>query len=264
MKNKLISKIKKIFQQSAVSNENTSPDFVEYMGLRLPPPSIRFCTTDWKKDEFFIKSASHEVNRLQKLTGLNENSTLLDIGSGQGRLPIGILATLGKIKAYFGVDVSMSSVEWCKRNISEYHPCFNFIFTDFQNPRYAPRGVPFRNPIQLPLADNSCDVIFLYSVFTHMDSDDVIAYLREIRRILKPKGRALFTVYVESECPDEEENPIDYLSELGESTGRLHRVRFNKNYFEKLIVSNSLNIFSFSYHCEDVTKQSVYVVEKTF
>jgi SAM-dependent methyltransferase len=260
MKKKVVSKIKKIFHNADLSNENVNLDFVEYMGLRLPPPSIRFCTTDWKNDEFFIKSASREVKRLEELAGLNVNSTILDIGSGQGRLPIGILATLGKIKAYFGVDVSMPSVEWCKRNISEHHPCFHFIFTDFQNPRYSPKGVEFRYPIQLPLADKSCDVIFLYSVFTHMDSDDVIAYLREIRRLLTPQGRALFTIYVEDDCPDEEENPASYLSELGESTGRLHRVRFNQKYFENLISLNHLKVSSFKYRCEDVTKQSVYVV----
>jgi SAM-dependent methyltransferase len=262
MKNKVVSRILNFLNKSDSGEEKPSPDFVEYKGLRLPPPSIRFCTTDWKNDEFFIKSASREVKRLEELAGLNENSTLLDIGSGQGRLPIGILATLGKIKAYFGVDVSMPSVEWCKRNISEYHHCFQFIYTDFQNPRYSPKGVQFRYPIQLPLADNSFDVIFLYSVFTHMDSNDVIAYLREIRRLLTPEGRAFFTIYVEDDCTDEEENPAGYLSELGDSTGRLHRVRFNQKYFENLISMNHLKVSSFKYRCEDVTKQSVYVVQQ--
>jgi len=238
-------------------------DYVQYEGLRLPLPETRFCTTDWKNDKFFVDSAMGEVQRLKQLVGLNDQSVILDIGSGQGRLAIGLLAALPNIHSYYGVDVSLRSIEWCKRNISRFHGNFKFIHTDIKNERYNAHGVEFRKPIQLPLADHSIDIAFLYSVFTHMRSDDIGAYLSDINRTLRPGGHALFTVYAESDCQDEEENPEAYLEELGKSEGALHRVRFRKEYFDAMITSSGLRIVSFHHQLEEVTRQSIYVVDSS-
>ena len=40
-----------------------------------------------------------------------------------------------------------------------------------------------------------------------MLSDDVIFYLKEFNRILKPGGRVYMTAFVEENVPEEEENP---------------------------------------------------------
>ena len=119
---------------------------------------------------------------------------------------------------------------------------------------------PFAAPIQLPLADRAFDVIFLYSVFTHMLSPDVERYLSEIARLLAPGGKALFTVYAEDDCEDESENPRGYLEELGASLGALHRVRFRRGYLEGLIERTGLRAVRFDYRSETVTKQSTVVV----
>lgn len=237
-------------------------DYVDYNGLRLPLPKGRLCTKEFRNNEFYIESAKNEVNKLIKHTGLNEKMTILDIGSGQGRLAIGLLALLPKIHKYYGVDVSSSSIDWCKRNISDLHPNFKFVLTDIYNERYNKFGVSFCKPVQLPFADNSFEVVFLYSVFTHMRSDDIIAYLADIKRVLRPRGKSLFTVFVELECEDEEENPKGYLKEFGEYAAiPLHVVRFKKDYFDSMILSSGLNIDFFEYRAEEVTKQSIYVVQ---
>ena len=238
------------------------PDYVEYRGLRLPPPHMRFCTTDWQEDAFFLESAVSEVDRLRDLAGLETGSRLLDIGSGQGRLAIGLAHALPGLHAYWGVDVSQPSVEWCRRNIQAFRPNFQFLFTDFSNDRYSPNGVTFRPPLQLPFADSSFDVIFLYSVFTHMDAGDVSAYLAEVARLLRPGGRMLCTVYVENDVADVEENPAGYLEDLGVSKGALHRVRFERGYLEGLMAAAGLEVAEFLYRSETVTRQSVYVLRR--
>ena len=235
-------------------------DYVEYEGLRLPLPETRFCGRAWKNDGFFVDSARREVGRLRQLAGLEEQSALLDIGSGQGRLAIGLLAELPNIRGYYGVDVSLRSIDWCKRNISSFHENFKFIHTDIANERYNPHGVEFRKPIQLPLADHSMDVVFLYSVFTHMMSDDVGAYLTDMNRVLRPGGKALFTAFAEKDVKDEEENPEAYLQEVVKSQGPLHIVRFRKEFLDDKITSSGFKIVSFFHQAEEVTKQSVYVV----
>lgn len=237
--------------------------FVSYQGLRLPPPGSRFCTEDWKDDAFYVSSAKAEVERLVSLAQLDEQSKLLDIGCGQGRLAIGLTAKLPKIDLYCGIDVSRRSIEWCNRNLAAFHSNFRFLHLDIQNERYNPYGIPFEPPVQLPLADDSFDVAFLYSVFTHMRSRDVESYLRDIGRVLRPGGRVFFTVYVEEGCAPEAENPPGYLEELGASSGALHRVLFERTFFESMIRSAGLQIGGFYYRSEEVTKQSAYLLVKS-
>lgn len=45
--------------------------------------------------------------------------------------------------------------------------------------------------VRLPLADNSVDVVFSYSVLQHFARQDVVSTLAEIKRVLKPGGRCL-------------------------------------------------------------------------
>ena len=47
-----------------------------------------------------------------------------------------------------------------------------------------------------PCADNSFDLVFLTSVFTHMFAGDVENYLSEISRVLKPGGKCLITWFL--------------------------------------------------------------------
>lgn len=248
--------------KNALASDRFATSFVSYQGLRLPPPRNRFCTDDWKDDAFYLASAKQEVERLQSIAGLDERSSLLDIGCGQGRLAIGLAAVLPALRLYCGVDVSRSSVNWCNLNIAAFHPNFRFLHMDIQNERYNPNGLPFKPPVQLPLADGCFDIAFLYSVFTHMRSSDVASYLRDLGRVLQPGGRAFFTVYVEDDSEAEAENPAGYMADLGASTGALHRVRFNRAFFDEMIVAAGLQITQFYYRSEAVTRQSAYLVTK--
>ena len=86
------------------SLRKTAPDYVEWNGLRLPPRDQRFCTEEWKDAAFFVQSAKDEVERLSEVAGLTEGSQILDIGSGQGRLAIGLRAAMPDIR-YVGIDI---------------------------------------------------------------------------------------------------------------------------------------------------------------
>ncbi|MDQ8727653.1 class I SAM-dependent methyltransferase [Bradyrhizobium sp. LHD-71] len=228
------------------------------LSFTLPPKGIRFCTEEWQDDGFYFASAVQEVFRLRELCGLSENTRFLDIGSGQGRLAIGLQAAYPKLKSYDGIDVHQPSVNWCKRHLERQN--FRFMHVDTANERYNPSG---KHRSAIPLDDNSCDITFLYSVFTHMRLNDVQLHLGEIHRTLAPSGKCLLTIYVEDWPRPEEENPTGYLSELGASVGALHRVVFDRKAFEGACSDASLSVERFLYRSEGVTKQSVYILSKS-
>ena len=52
---------------------------------------------------------------------------------------------------------------------------------------------------KLPVADGSIDRIALGSVFTHLFEEEIVHYMREIRRVLKPDGLAYATFFLYSD-----------------------------------------------------------------
>ena len=245
--------------------DNAQPqlDYVEWKGMRLPLPKNRFCTIELQDNEYYVNSTKYEVDRLIEYANLKPGARVLDIGSGQGRLAIGLSNFYkGKLNCYFGIDVDRFSVEWCKRNISALNEGFNFLHLDVENERYNPNGYKLHDPIQLPFKADSFDVVFLYSVFTHMRSDDIQYYLNEISRMLSTDGRVFFTAYSEDTSENEAINPQGYLEEtFGKSLGALHRVRFSHNFWKKMIDDAGLQIHKFFHQCEERTNQSVYVLK---
>jgi SAM-dependent methyltransferase len=223
----------------------------------LPPKSSRFCTEDWQEDAFYFSSALQEAARQVRLCGLNEGTRFVDIGSGQGRMAIGLQAMFPRLASYTGLDVHAPSVDWCNEHLRK--PNFQFVHVDTANERYNPSG---KQGVRLPLVDGSTDVIFLYSVFTHMRLPDIEAHLDEISRIMSPSGRCFLTIYVEDWPVPEEENPPGYLSELGEHHGALHRVVIDKRKFAEACARRRLGIHKFNYRSETVTKQSSVVLSR--
>ena len=90
-------------------------------------------------------------------------------------------------------------IEWAQQSISPRFPNFTFrkadIFNKFYNPNGAFKAVDYRFPYE----DDSFDLIFLASVFTHMQGAEVRHYLDEIRRVLRPGGNCLTTCFLVNE-----------------------------------------------------------------
>ena len=110
----------------------------------------------------------------------------------------------------------------------------------------------------LPFDDESFDLIFLNSVFSHMMTDDVQFYLKEFERVLSKDGAVYATAFIEEDVPEVEENPKGY---LGKSTGALHRVRFEKRFFFGLVEQSGLKVDRFLHQVFERTKQSVVILK---
>jgi SAM-dependent methyltransferase len=164
-------------------------------------------------DDDALLSVGSDCARLLQEWGLDNNSSLLDIGSGYGRLAFGLMEC-GFRGEYHGVDILPAHVKWCQDNI----PNFNFQLLDVKNDRYNPSNSQDAATFVFPFADETFSHVCLFSVFTHVGSEVVENYINEIRRMLKPGGRCIFTVFL-----TEGDNYIE---------GVLERAFYNKGYLE--------------------------------
>jgi SAM-dependent methyltransferase len=88
--------------------------------------------------------------------------------------------TVRKGGTLYGVDVQARAIEWMRRNFPSHY-----------------QVVTTSVILHLPFADNSLDVIYGFSVFTHVKYlwD---AWLMELKRVLKPGGLLIQTVHSEN------------------------------------------------------------------
>lgn len=208
----------------------------------------------FETDEAFVASAVRDVRRLERLTGLDSRSRVLDWGCGVGRLDVGIRAGLGGVADYHGVDVQQRLIEWAAEHLADERNRFTFV--DLANARYNPEGAPERS---IPGADGSVDVFYAFSVFSHMLTDDLAGYLCEIERLLAPRGSAMVTAFVEEGVPDCTENPVGY-GPL-EWVGALHCVRYDRRAFEDRVRDAGLAVDRFV-HGREADGQSLYVLRR--
>lgn len=106
--------------------------------------------------------------------GLQENDTILDIGCGSGRLA-NALKDLPNL-TLTGIDVVQDLLDYAK-DLCQRDDWSFIKSTDFK----------------IPINDNSVDIVTCFSVFTHLLHEETYAYLAEVRRVLKPGGKIVFS-----------------------------------------------------------------------
>ena len=231
-------------------------DRVRHKGRTIPPRRLRFCGSTFQDDDYFLSSGQKEAERLVDRFGLTLDGSVLDVGCGQGRLPIGILDRLGELRKYRGVDVDAVSVRWCQRYIARRHKTFQFARINVKNPRYNRDGEKISDSFRFSFFDEEFDVIYLYSVFSHMDANDVQGYLKEFGRILNPDGKIFLTAFIEEGVPDVTENPEGYRLKW---RGRLHGVRYDKSFFEDMLAENGFRLDQSDYEAESNGQSGLYI-----
>src|SRR5204863_420326 len=88
---------------------------------------------------------------------------------------------------------------------------------------------------------------YLYSVFSHMETEQVRIYLRDFRRLLASNGRLFFTSFAEEGVPDISVNPKGYRREW---SGPLHCVRYRRGFLESLLQSSGFSVNQFDTNVE--------------
>ena len=233
-------------------------DFVAVSGSIIPSPDRRWCGPEFKDDQWYIQSSEHEAMRLIDHFQCNLKTRVLDVGCGQGRLPIGILRKIGDLH-YQGIDIDQWSINWCKRYIERDHSSFVFKHLNIYNERYNKHGEKIDNSFRLDIASKSFDIIYLFSVFSHTTEEDMEVYLKEFYRILDENGKIFFTTFVEEGVPDFSINPDGYRLDC---SGPLHIVRYNKDYLLSILDDCGFSLQSFTYATEADGQSALYLKKK--
>ena len=222
----------------------------------MPPAELRMGGRHFLDDNEFVRSAVRDAKRLRWTAGLSLNSQVLDLGCGAGRLAVGIRNYFpeGRIKRYQGVDVQENLIDWASKYLKA--PGFEFTYINAFNERYNPSGIKMRT---LASDLSSVDIVYAYSVFSHMTAKDSAEYFKLIENVLMANGKAFITCFVAENVPDWTENPEGY-GPL-QWKGRLHCALFNRHYFERLVQAAGLAVDLFQYGCE-TDGQSLYVLRK--
>jgi len=198
--------------------------------------------------------------RLTTRLGFRRDTPILDLGCGTGRLATGILTTIGHAEHYRGVDVSERAIRWCERFITRDHRGFVFLHTDVRHERYNPDGKNALEGFRFPFADAEFEIVYAYSVFSHMRDPDVRLYLDEVQRVTSPTGRLFFTAFAEEDVPDVMENPPNYRVDWGGTP--LHCVRYNRKFLEGLVVMAGFGVDRFDYATETNGQSAVYASKR--
>src|SRR5262245_36183974 len=159
-------------------------------GGDLTPPSDLICTS-----EEHLYKGQQWVEYFSEVCGLRPDESVLDVGSGGGRvaIPLSEYLTDGR---YEGFDTSAPDVQWCREHISPRAPQFHFQHVNVFNKTYNKGGTIAPRGFMFPYGEAGIDLLWLQLIVTHMRQEDIEHCLGEIRRVLRPGGRWLATWFV--------------------------------------------------------------------
>lgn len=117
---------------------------------------------------------------LHALDGRSEPSSIehvLDFGCGCARVLRYVQQALPTAR-FTGCDIDAEAIEWCAAHLADVS---SFAATGAHPP--------------LPFADETFDLVYSVSVFTHLPEDMQLAWLRELRRVTTNGGYLLLTIH---------------------------------------------------------------------
>lgn len=106
--------------------------------------------------------------------GLRAGMSLFDLGCGSGRLAVALSNSALHLH-YHGTDVVQALLDYAA---SRSRPGFRF---------------QLHPALTIPRADESVDIACAFSVFTHLLHHESYIYLEEMKRVLRPGGRVVFS-----------------------------------------------------------------------
>ena len=171
-------------------------ELTEFKGYLMPEHLVRL--TGAGSETFDVLGKGHIAN-YKKYMGLEPGMNFLEIACGMGRDAFQLVEILGKAGSYIGIDVQRESIVWLSKNITRDNPNFKFYHFDAIHELHNPYGLKTTMDCPLPAESRSIDRIGLQSLLTHIFEDEVVHYLKEIARVLKPGGIAYVTFLLYSE-----------------------------------------------------------------
>jgi SAM-dependent methyltransferase len=140
--------------------------------LLLPPKDLIYRVAGTSDPDWFVASGRESVKDFEKALSLvgrafAEYRRILDFGCGCGRIMLRLKETI-PISRVTGVDIDAEAVGWLRTRIPEA----TLLVINELPP--------------MPLAEESFDLVYCHSVFTHLDVGYQDRWLEELVRVCQP------------------------------------------------------------------------------
>lgn len=150
-------------------------------GNGLPLPPARLCTQAGPRHadaDFFLRSGQRHADLIRDLlhengSSVEELDAILDWGCGCGRV-LRHWSRLSRPRVC-GCDINPKMVDWCVENLHFAEVTLN----DISPP--------------LPYPDSTFDLVYAFSVMTHLSEDLQHSWIQECLRVLKPEAYLLIS-----------------------------------------------------------------------
>jgi len=173
---------------------------------------------------------------------INEGDKILDLGCGNGRFN----KVVGENVDYHGVDVSGVLIRIAKAK----YPDAKFFVS---------------KPLSLPFEDNFFDKVFCLAVFHHIPSSAIRKeFLKEVRRVLRPEGRIVLTVWDLNDNKKARRLLLKYilLKLIGRTKLDFKDIFYPwKNSAGKLVINRYIHIFS-EKELEKIIESAGFVIKE--
>ena len=146
----------------------------------FPPANLRYRVHGNPFVESYLEIGKEQKKDLEScLSKIDKNfssfQNILDFGCGCGRTLISLEDN--NDCSFFGTDIDEEAIRWCQNNLK---------FAKFDINQELP-------PTQYE--SDKFDLVYVISVFTHLNEELQFLWLNELKRITKPKGILLITLH---------------------------------------------------------------------
>lgn len=162
--------------------------YLQEHGLKhLPPAKLRYKVHGDPFIPAFVMMGDIQKKDMEKALSkfeknFNSFKNILDFGCGCGRTLLAF--EKNNYSNFYGTDIDKEGINWCKNNLR---------FAKFYKNEFLP---------PLKYSSDFFDLVYSISVFTHLNEQYQIEWLSELKRILKPGGYLLITVFTSESLED--------------------------------------------------------------
>ncbi|MGA9637074.1 class I SAM-dependent methyltransferase [Flavobacterium sp.] len=201
----------------------------------------------------YLKTGANYFLLFKKYCDFNPDSDVLDIGCGIGRMAISFTNYLSPKGKYEGFDIVKIGIDWCTKNISSRFPNFTFKLIPLKNDLYLSNSDKKASELVFPYKNESFDLVFLTSVFTHMLPNDLENYISEIQRVLKTNQKCFATFFLldeESKTVTKSNQSKKFPHDMGtyalmDKSVKEANIAYDKKFIFELMQKHNLEITDF-------------------